>query len=187
MRIIGGALRGRSLSARDFANVRPTTDRARETIFNIVQNYVEIENAAVLDICAGSGALGFEALSRGAASCVYVENHRKTARAIGEAARAFGLEGRVNIVQQNALKALPTLTGMQFTLIFCDPPYALKLLNAVFSALDACQLAAPDALFVAEHDMRETVLPLPRWNRVADRLFGDTRVDFFQRYSMEAA
>lgn len=185
MRIIGGTLRGRSLSAQPFANVRPTTDRVRETVFNIVQNYVDIEGIAVLDICAGSGALGFEALSRGAARCVAIEKHRKTAAALAATARTFGVDGSIDIVQNDALKALRAFTGEQFALIFCDPPYALTLLNAVFSALDANNLAAPGALFVAEHDRRETVLPLPGWNRVADRLFGETRVDFFQRYSVE--
>lgn len=184
MRIIAGSLRGRSFSARSLANVRPTTDRARETIFNIVQNYVEYDGARVLDLCAGSGSLGLEALSRGAAYCVFVEKHRPTADALAATVQEFGVGGRTEIIRQDMLKVLPMLEGQVFDLIFCDPPYALRLLNQVFSLLQRYRLAAPGALFVAEHEPGETVLTATGWEKRTDRSFGGTKVDFFQ-YSME--
>lgn len=180
MRIIAGSLRGRSFSARALANVRPTTDRARETIFNIVQNHVTYDGARVLDLCAGSGALGFEALSRGADRCVFVEKHRKTADALAATAQEFGVQERTEIVRQDVLKALPALEGRTFDLVFCDPPYALRLLNSVFALLVRHRLAAPGALFVAEHDPGETVLTAEGWEKRTERSFGGTNVDFFQ-------
>jgi 16S rRNA (guanine966-N2)-methyltransferase len=184
MRIIAGSLRGRSFSARSLANVRPTTDRARETVFNIVQNYVEYDGLRVLDLCAGSGALGLEAISRGAAHCVFVEKHRPTAEALAATAREFGVADCVEIIRQDMLKVLPTLEGQVFDLLFCDPPYALRLLNTVFSSIQRHGLAAPGALFVAEHEPGETVLVVPGWEKRTERSFGGTKVDFFQ-YSTE--
>lgn len=181
MRIIAGSLRGRSFSARSLANVRPTTDRARETIFNIVQNYVEYGGARVLDLCAGSGALGLEAISRGAAHCIFVEKHRQTADALAATVQDFGVADQTAIIRQDMIKALPALQGQEFDLLFCDPPYALRTLNPVFSLIQRHQLAAPGALFVAEHDPGETVLTVIGWEKRTERTFGGTKVDFFQR------
>lgn len=189
MRITGGRLRGRVFSARRFDNVRPTTDRARETVFNIVQNLVDIDGAHVLDLFAGSGALGFEALSRGAADCTAVEQHRKTADAVEATARELGVADIVRVVRQDVLKFLAQTEGppdgARFRLVFCDPPYALKAVNRVFSLLAERGLCEAGGLFVAEHDMRETVLVPEGWTHAASRSFGETTVDMFQ-YSPEA-
>ncbi len=184
MRIIGGTLRGRVLPGRALPNVRPTTDRARETVFNIVQNYVAYGGARVLDLFAGSGALGFESISRGAAECVFVEKHRRTADAIGQAASALGVERAVQVVRDDVVRFLSAAHTQPFRLIFCDPPYALMACNRVFSLIAEHRLCEPGGLLVSEHDMRETVMEQPYWPRVAERMFGETRVDFFQ-YSPE--
>lgn len=185
MRIIGGFLRGRVLPGRAPSNVRPTTDRARETVFNIVHNYVELSGARVLDIFAGSGALGFEAISRRAAECVFIEKHRKTAESIAESARALGVESAVQVLRDDVLRVVSAAPEVPFRLIFCDPPYALMTVNRVFALLAQHGWCEPGGLFVAEHDMRETVLEQSGWQRVAERSFGETKVDFFQ-YTQEA-
>jgi 16S rRNA (guanine966-N2)-methyltransferase len=189
MRITGGSFRGRTLNTSGFQGIRPTTDRARETIFNIVSNHCNLEGITVLDVCAGTGALGFESISRGAVSAVFVEKSRKNCTLIGEAAQALGVSDAVRIRCDDAVHAVQHLHDddndndekyTQFDLVFCDPPYAAKLINAVFSALAVSQIFAEECIFVAEHDVREVVLLPQGWTKLTMRSFGETAVDFFQ-------
>jgi 16S rRNA (guanine966-N2)-methyltransferase len=183
MRITGGTLRGRIVQTGGFSGIRPTTDRARETMFNILQNHTDLEGAHVLDLCAGTGALGFEAMSRGAASVVFVEKSRSNAELLRKSAQLLGVNDATTILCADCVKAIKTLEGAPHlaprTLIFCDPPYSAKLINPVFSALQGSSILAPKAIFVAEHDIREVVVPPSGWERFSGRTFGETLVDFF--------
>jgi 16S rRNA (guanine966-N2)-methyltransferase len=183
MRITGGQLRSRTLNTSGFQGIRPTTDRARETIFNILLNYCDFEAAHILDICAGTGALAFEALSRGASSAVLIEKSQKNCRLLTESATSLGLHDVVRVVCGDAVEALASLSPRSFHIIFCDPPYAAKLINPVLQALMAAEIGAKECVFVAEHDAWETVLLPQGWQKLTERHFGETIVEFFQRAS----
>ncbi|MBK9248687.1 MAG: 16S rRNA (guanine(966)-N(2))-methyltransferase RsmD [Ignavibacteria bacterium] len=181
MRIISGEYKGRIITTSVPHGVRPTTDQARETIFNILAGYVEWEEVSVLDLCAGTGALGFEALSRGAKHCDFVELNRTTARQIEETALKFSLESYQYKV--HCMDCLDYLRNYQdnnkVMVIFTDPPYLKKLLNRIVSLIDS-QSILDEGIVVAEHDAHEVVLPSPNFNKFSSRKFGETIVDFYQ-------
>lgn len=181
MRITGGDLRGRTIVTSGFQGIRPTTDRARETIFNILANHCDVEDASVLDLCAGSGALGIESLSRGAASGVFIEKSRSNARLLEQTLAQLGLQDAARVLALDVLKGIPLLAAEKktFSLIFCDPPYAAKLINPVFLTLIASNCMTEGGIFVAEHDTREIVLVPKGWQKLTDRSFGETVVEFF--------
>jgi 16S rRNA (guanine(966)-N(2))-methyltransferase RsmD len=183
MRVISGSLRSRIIPTSGFQGTRPTTDRVRETIFNILANDCDVEGSLVLDLCAGTGALGIEALSRGASRAVFVEKGRINARLLERTLRQFQLEAQSRVLAMDALQALSILDSEQgsFALIFCDPPYIAKLINSVFSAIIQHKLADHKGVFVAEHDVHETVLVPDDWRKLTDRTFGETVVEFFQK------
>jgi 16S rRNA (guanine966-N2)-methyltransferase len=131
--------------------VRPTPDRVKVSLFAMLGE--RLANARVLDIFAGTGALGFEALSRGAANVTFVERHRPTAAAIAALARDFGVDDRVTVVPVAVERALTTLRG-PFDVIFADPPYAAGFPVAALRELRERQLAAPGATIVCEHSSR---------------------------------
>jgi 16S rRNA (guanine966-N2)-methyltransferase len=181
MRITGGTLRSRTLETSGFQGIRPTTDRARETIFNILLNYGDLEGSAVLDLCAGTGALAFESLSRGAALAVLVEKHRKNCTLLAESATMLGLADAVRIVCDDAVRSLAGLAPSQFHYIFCDPPYSAKLINPIFQTIAASNICGEECVLIAEHDIREVVLLPKGWEKLTERKFGETIVEFFMR------
>jgi 16S rRNA (guanine966-N2)-methyltransferase len=132
LRIIGGEWRSRLIGFDAEAGVRPTPDRVRQTLFDWLSPL--IEGASVLDLFAGSGALGFEALSRGAAHASFVEQGRQQAAAIREAAQQLAAGSRADIAQSDALAWLRG-SGRRFDLVFLDPPYGAGLLEPVLAAL----------------------------------------------------
>lgn len=179
MRITGGTLRSRTLNTSGFQGIRPTTDRARETIFNILLNYRDIEGMHVLDLCAGTGALSFEALSRGAASAVLIEKNRRNCLLLAEIAKSLNIQENMRLICADALKAAPMLAPLQFDCIFTDPPYAAKLVNPLFQTIAASNLSREGTIFVAEHAASEVVLLQKGWEKLTARKFGETIVDFF--------
>jgi 16S rRNA (guanine966-N2)-methyltransferase len=152
MRIVGGSLRGRRLAAPRSEAIRPTTDRARESLFNILEHAYPgaIEGARVLDLFSGSGALGIEALSRGASYCLFVEEAAQARALVRENVEGLGLQGRTRIFRRDATRLGPVGTMQPFRLVFADPPYGRGLgERAVASALAGGWLT-PDALIVVE-------------------------------------
>jgi 16S rRNA (guanine966-N2)-methyltransferase len=148
IRIVAGALRGRRLAIGP--GVRPTTERAREALFSILGE--RVRGARVLDAAAGSGALGFEALSRGARSVVFVEADRRVARVIGANAEGTGLAERVTIRASTVATFLGTGRPGPFDLVFFDPPWA----DAVAGELEGLwRLVVPGGLFVVERGSTE--------------------------------
>jgi 16S rRNA (guanine966-N2)-methyltransferase len=168
VRVVAGEFKGRRLHAPRGARTRPTADRVREALFSMLG---DVSGARVLDLYAGSGALGIEALSRGAASAVFVERERQALAALQRNLDAVGAEAEVR--RQDALRYLADPEG-PFDLVFCDPPYddaprvAGPLAEAVPLMLDT------DARIVTESDKRNPlILPLPV---VVERTYGDTRI-----------
>ncbi len=149
MRIIAGEARGRRIEAPDGKNTRPTLDRVRENIFNILQN--DIAGRSVLDLFAGSGALSLEALSRGAACAVLVDHDFQANRIERKNVESLRMEDRATILRCDWQSAVQSLAGegRRFGLIFLDPPYAAKNIEAVFQAL--VPLADKHTLIVYEH------------------------------------
>ena len=184
MRIIGGEAKGRRLKAPQGAGTRPTADRVRETIFNILGQRLSGER--VLDLYAGSGALGLEAVSRGAATAVLVERDPKAAGICSENVAALGFGQRAQVLRSDVLAALPRLAG-PFDLVFIDPPYADGPAAALQLLADR-NLVAPGGSVVAEHDKRdELAASFGDLTRMDVRRFGDTAVSFYERPTQEPA
>jgi 16S rRNA (guanine966-N2)-methyltransferase len=168
LRVVAGQFKGRRLATPRGTRTRPTADRVREALFSLLG---DVGGVRVLDLYAGSGALGIEALSRGAASAVFVERDPPAVAAIERNLAAIGVEAVV--VRQDALRYLARADG-PFDLVFCDPPYdsAARLAGPLAEHLPA--LCAEDARIVTESDKRNPlILPLPL---VVERTYGDTRI-----------
>jgi 16S rRNA (guanine966-N2)-methyltransferase len=179
MRITGGALRSRALKAPKGMTTRPTSDRVREALFNIVAD--ECPGASVLDLYAGTGALGLEALSRGAVRAVFVERGKDALAALAHNVRALGQEARARVLAvpvERAVRAL-LLEGARFDLVFADPPYADVKSGAVATAGDYVALLAPGATLVLEHAQRDAPPSLPGLAFVRTRTYGDTSLSFY--------
>jgi 16S rRNA (guanine966-N2)-methyltransferase len=158
LRIIGGRHRGRRLQFPAGVEIRPTPDRVRETLFNWLQP--RMEGARVLDLFAGSGALGLEALSRGAAHATFVERDRRAATAISERVEEWR-ETSATVVCADAASWLKGSPAAAFDIVFLDPPYDAALLAEIAAALVAHARLAPDARVYVERRAREPLPSLP--------------------------
>ncbi len=183
MRIVGGELRGRALAApRDASVTRPTSDRTREAVFNVlVHRFPEaLEGARVLDLFAGTGALGIEALSRGAASCLFVEEGAEARGLIRTNVEALALGGRTKIFRRDATRLGEAGTIQPFTLLFADPPYGR---NMAVPALESARTGGwlrPQALCVVEEAV-DAPFDSPNDFEMLDiRHYGDTTVRFLR-------
>lgn len=172
VRVIGGALRGRRLSV-PRRGVRPTSDRVRESLFATLG---DVSDAAVLDLFAGTGALGIEALSRGASSVVFVERSRETAAVLRRNLEALGLEERARIIRSDALRAIRTLAreDARFDLVLADPPYAADALAPLLPALAGAGILLPGGTLVVERGRRHAVPAVDGLALVEHREYGDT-------------
>ena len=160
MRIIAGQARGRRLTSPPGEETRPTLDRVREAIFSSLTPY--LYGAAALDAFAGSGAMGLEALSRGAKSCLFVENDRKTADLVKQNLKACALPGgSVVCADCRRIIAEAGAKGQQFDLIFLDPPYNSGLLPEVLQLIAEQHLLAEDGQIVAETTRKDSDIALP--------------------------
>lgn len=179
MRIVAGRFKGRALVAPRGADTRPTSDRLRETIFNILEHGgYPLAGVRVLDLFAGTGALGFEALSRGAAYALFVEESAAARAAIHANIETLGLEGATKIFRRDAthLGAMPAGAGGPFELIFLDPPYGMGLVLPALESLQAGSWLSKRAILVIETGADEA-LALPSCLTQQDsRVYGDTRL-----------
>lgn len=179
VRIIAGAARGRRLRTPRGRTTRPTSDRVREALFNIIGTLVP--ESLFLDLFAGSGAVGLEALSRGARRAVFVENNRQALACLATNLRVTGFDDRGQIMPLAARPALAALTreGEAFDLIFCDPPYRQgwgeEILPAVVPVL------APGGLVVLETANTEAGPVIAGLAITATRIYGDTALNFYER------
>lgn len=180
MRVIAGRWRGRPLRAPKGFTVRPTSDRVREAIFDILGE--RVSGAAALDLFAGSGALGLEALSRGAASAVFVEADQGAFDILCRNIDTLGAAGAepLRMDYRQALRRLRA-RGSRFGLVFLDPPYGKGLAAESAAALGRSGLLDAGAAVVVEDAVRSPDSPFPEgWETVADRRYGDTRVMIFE-------
>ena len=186
MRVIAGSARGLRLAAPAGMLTRPTADRVKEALFSIIASRHDLVGARVLDICAGSGSLGIEALSRGAVSCCFIEQERPVLALLEKNLAKAGLDARGECLALDAIKGLNTLSrqGKTFDIVLFDPPYSSNLYSSVPQALSSLSLLSVEALLVAECSAR---IPLAeRYDllvRIDRRVYGDTALEFFVRES----
>lgn len=185
MRIVAGALKGRVIVAPEGQGTRPTSDRARQAVFNVLEHagWAEpLEGARVIDLFAGSGALGFEAISRGAAFALFVETDDAARGAIRENADAYGLMGRTRVHRRSAvdLGVRPGSAGEAFDLAFLDPPYGKGLGEQALARLLEGNWLKPGAIVVFERGSDEPEIDTPGYERLDARDYGAARVLFLR-------
>ena len=185
MRIVSGRFRGKAISAPPGGTTRPTGDRARQAVFNVLEHAAwspGLEGRRVIDLFAGSGALGLEAMSRGAAFCLFVETDEAARGAIRDNMEALGLFGAARVHRRDAtdLGRRPASTGPAFDLAFLDPPYDRGLGERALAGLAAGGWLAPGALAVFERGADEADPDLPGFERLDARDYGAARVLFLR-------
>ncbi len=182
MRIIGGEYRGRKIKQPEFETVRPTKDRIREAVFNIIAE--KVPGSSVLDVFSGSGAYGIEALSRGAEKAVLIEKDERCCRVITENVRALGLEDRVRLMKGDAFGAIEELgqNKERFDLVFSDPPYSKDMAKKTLNSINHYDIVIASGLLVIEHHKGEE-LPAMEGGvfRLKQKVYKDTVISIYQR------
>ncbi len=174
-RITGGELGSRKLRSPKSRTVRPTPGRVKESLFSILMH--RIEGARVLDLFAGTGAIGIEAASRGAVRVVAVEADRAIAAAIESAARQLAVDEVVSVMAAPVERALYRVEG-PFDLVYLDPPYASDVPLHVLKLLRERRLLAPDSLVVYEHAARRILPAIPGYRSTREEVYGDVALAF---------
>jgi 16S rRNA (guanine966-N2)-methyltransferase len=180
MRIVAGQLRGRSLAAPGHEGLRPTSDRVRESVFNILahgSSAVNLEGARVIDLFAGTGALGLEAISRGAAYCLFVEEAAEARALIRRNVEAFGLTGVTRIFRRDATDLGPAGNTDRYDLAFLDPPYGKGLGEKALASLGGGWLKPGGIAVLEERAGTQVALPTG-FTELDKRAWGDTEVRF---------
>ena len=186
MRIIGGRFRGTQLAAPGAkgggkAHLRPTSDRVRETIFNLLAHgdYPDIDDVRVLDLFAGTGALGLEALSRGAARAVFIDDGPAARGLIRQNMDRLGVIGQTKLWRRDATRLGPC-RGEPYDLVFADPPYGTDLGARALASARAGGWIAPGAVVVLEQGVDDAVPETPGLEPADDRTYGETRILIFR-------
>lgn len=174
MRVIAGTARGRPLVAPRGTATRPITDRVKETLFGILAD--RVIDARVLDLYAGSGSVGIEALSRGAASCDFVEHDRRALAAIRENLERAGVGEHASVHAEDVLRFMGRSTGARYQLVFVDPPYEERAILAPLERL--LPRLTPGASVVVKHHWRTPIPELPGLAMWRERRFGETTLTF---------
>lgn len=190
MRIIAGEAKGRRIalkkafSKRDAMPLRPTSAKVREAIFDIIKG--RIENCSFLDLYAGSGSVGIEALSRGASHVVFVDDSPLRVDAIKAITRSIGFGGRVQVFRRSAVLFIQKLNRedkMSFDIVFADPPYGSQELDEIMPLLDKKDVISNNGLFIAEHPSKKTGMPSEVGNLQLTKQYkyGDTSLSFYTK------
>jgi len=184
MRVVGGRLRGRAIAAPKSKAIRPTADRLRESLFNILVHSFDdpVTGARVLDLFAGTGALGIEALSRGAAFVLFVDEGAEARALLRENVAALGLGGTCKIFRRDATKLGEAHPNTPFSLGFLDPPYGHGLASAALASARTGGWLMPDALIVVE-EAAKAQFDVPEGFREVDRRRYDDTEFIFLRLS----
>jgi 16S rRNA (guanine966-N2)-methyltransferase len=181
VRVIGGEFKGRRLSLTRGRQIRPTSDRVREAIFDILGPHWTFPRC--LDLFAGTGALGIEALSRGAEEVVFVEQGKGALVVLKGNLEALGLKARSQVLPVTAKKGILLLgeKGEVFDLIFMDPPYGKEAVGKTLAEIARIGILTATGIIVAEHASRDLILPPPGLGLAEQRRYGDTMVSFFHK------
>lgn len=180
MRIIGGTQKGFLLKRPKAAHVRPTTDMIKEALFNILQS---VSGKAFLDVFAGTGSVGIEALSRGASLVVFVEKDLDSARSIKDLARQLAFEENSHVVSLEMKKGILQISqlNVKFDYVFIDPPYQKNLIEDTIDRIEKAGLVNEDSVIVIQHSKREPVhFPEGRYCVDDQRNYGDSMLTFLK-------
>lgn len=181
LRVTGGRLRGQRLAPLKGMRIRPTSDRVREAIFNIIGQ--DLADLRVLDLFAGAGSLGIEALSRGASEALFVDRSPEALGLVRKNLGLCGLEKQAVVLKRDLRKGLPAASAFfesPFDLVFLDPPYERGLLPPLLKELGGCKVLVPGALVIAETSKGEDLsTSFGRLQAVGVRLYGDTKISIF--------
>ena len=179
LRLIGGEWRGRKLRFPDAPNLRPTPDRVRETVFNWLAPM--IHGARCLDLFAGSGALGLEALSRGAAFTTFVDSHKKVTSVLKEHLNLLNINEKAEVLQMDGVNFLKG-EAQKYDLAFLDPPYHLDFMQKVVPLLEDNGWLADNAMLYLEIEKRQELPELPEsWKQLKEKTAGEVNYFLFQR------
>jgi 16S rRNA (guanine966-N2)-methyltransferase len=182
MRIIAGSLKGRAIHAPRGLTVRPTSDKVREALFDILQN--QIVGASLLDLFAGVGAVGIEALSRGAGRATFVEKNRRHYQFLERNLREHHLLDRSSTYNMDALAFLARLPRepLHYDLVFLDPPYRSELLRKALPRIDSSDIIIPETLIIVEHHHKQMIEEIVGDLRLLRRRrYGETALSFFTK------
>ena len=176
MRIISGKYKGKKLTGYDILGTRPTMDRVKESLFGIIQNY--LKNSTILDLFAGSGSLGIEALSNGATTCYFVDNNIKLVNIIKENTK--NIEENTIILKKEYIEALQYFkeNNVKFDIIFLDPPYKLNLINKSIELIEKYNLLNENGLIVCEYEQE---LFTSSYNIIKEKKYGDKSIRIYKR------
>ncbi len=179
MRITAGKYKNKQIKTVKTLDVRPTSSKVRESIFNILQD--RVSESLMLDLFAGSGIMGLEALSRGAEKVVFVEKNLKTARLLKQ--NVSFLTKSVDIIIGDALKALEKLNGRNFDIIFLDPPYAINIIPEVLQKIKTLNLLKPEGIIIIEHSSNieySKEIKNLNFTLIKNKIYGDTALSFIE-------
>ena len=182
MRVVGGRLKGRNLAAPSSREIRPTADRLRESVFNILMHAYDdpIEDARVLDLFAGTGALGIEAVSRGARFALFVDNGAEARALLRNNVEALGLGGVTKVYRRDATNLGPAHPVEPFSLAFLDPPYGKGLADKALASLRDGGWLTPGALVVVEEAKAAALVAPDGFEELERRAYDDTEFVFLK-------
>jgi 16S rRNA (guanine966-N2)-methyltransferase len=182
MRVVGGRLKGRNIASPQTQAIRPTADRLREALFNILIHAYDnpVLDARVLDLFAGTGALGIEAASRGAAFTLFVDNSTEARALLRNNVEALGLGGTTKVYRRDAANLGPAHPVEPFSLVFLDPPYRMKLAEKALASLRDGGWLTPDALLVVEEAKSAEFVAPERFEELERRAYDDTELTFLR-------
>src|SRR3954449_2126989 len=182
MRIVGGRLKGRNLASPSSRDIRPTADRLRESVFNILIHAYDdpISDSRVLDLFAGTGALGIEAVSRGAAFTLFIDNGAEARALLRNNVEALGLGGVTKVYRRDATNLGPAHPVEPFSLVFLDPPYRMALAEKALVSLRDGQWLAPGALVVVEEATSAGFAAPQGFDELERRAYDDTELSFLR-------
>jgi 16S rRNA (guanine966-N2)-methyltransferase len=182
MRVVGGRLKGRNIASPTTQAIRPTADRLREALFNILIHAYEspIADARVLDLFAGTGALGIEAVSRGAKFTLFVDNGSEARALLRNNVEALGLGGVTKVYRRDAADLGPAHPVEPFSLVFLDPPYRMKLAEKALASLRDGGWLTPRALLVVEEAKDAAFAPPDGFEELERRAYDDTEFTFLR-------
>ncbi|WP_353569967.1 16S rRNA (guanine(966)-N(2))-methyltransferase RsmD [Candidatus Albibeggiatoa sp. nov. BB20] len=179
VRIIGGNWKGRKLNVLDRQGLRPTTDRIRETVFNWLQWHLPTRRC--LDVFAGSGVLGIEAVSRGASFVQLIEKDRQIANSLRQQLQVLGSD-KIELIQTDAIRFLQIPPSQPFDIVFIDPPFRQSLLEACCQSLEQNQWLSQYALIYIEMEQELDSVALPyNWNLIRDKIAGQVHYCLLER------
>lgn len=181
MRVISGKARGLKLNAPKNDDVRPTTDRVKESLFNMINSYMM--ESEILDLFAGTGSLGIECLSRGADKCVFVDSSKESIGIIKSNIKKARVEDKSTVLNsdfKSAMKSL-SLKNQSFDVIFMDPPYYKNMFSDALSGVDQNNLLKEDGIIVVEHDTKDEFPDsIGRLYKSKDKKYGNTTITFYK-------